>query len=241
MVFIRPDIPGWQVRPLNGPGLTPTMCASPVVFDLDGVIVETHLVKYRAMLSLFGDQTDQQDAIARYILANGGVSRRIKLAYLLKNHVCTEPTEALLSDYLQRYAARLAHELATAPMVPGVEPFIARYPAARYVCSSAPEAEVHDQITRRSLARHFAAVYGSDTPKSTALRAIAATHPGQPIVFFGDSVGDWEAARQAGVAFVGVTRERDNFQGLPVLKLQDFTSPEIVQATILQAIAQGEA
>jgi len=215
------------------------MCASPIVFDLDGVIVETHLVKYKAMLSLFGDHADQQDAIAQYILGNGGVPRRTKLAHLLKNHVRTEPTDALLSGYLQRYAAELEQQLATAPMVPGVESFIARYPAARYVCSSAPEAEVHEQITRRSLSHHFAAVYGSDTPKSAALRAIAATHPGQPIVFFGDSVGDWEAANQAGVAFVGVTRERDNFRGLPVLNLQDFTCPKTVQATILQAVMQG--
>ena len=217
------------------------MCASPIVFDLDGVIVQTLLVKYRAMLSLFGDHTDQRDAIAQYILANGGVPRRTKLAYLLKNHVRTEPTDALLSGYLQRYASELEHQLALAPMVPGVEPFIAQYPGTRYVCSSAPEAEVHDQISRRALSHHFAAVYGSNTLKSTALRAIAAAHPGQPIVFFGDYVGDWEAANQAGVAFVGVTSERDNFRGLPVLKLQDFSSPKAVKEAILQSVTQGAA
>jgi phosphoglycolate phosphatase-like HAD superfamily hydrolase len=206
-----------------------------VALDLDGVIVKTNCVKCAAMLSLFSEFPEQQGTIREYILANGGVPRRIKLAHLLRHNLRTEPTDALLSDYLRRYALQLQHQLALAPMVEGVGEFIALYAGPRYVCSSAPDVEVHEQIVRRSLGHHFSAVYGGTTPKPNALRAIAASHPHQPLVFFGDSVGDYEASRQAGVGFVGVVCERDNFQGMDVVKLRDFAHRATVEEAMLRA------
>jgi phosphoglycolate phosphatase-like HAD superfamily hydrolase len=217
------------------------MSVGAVVFDLDGVIVKTNFVKHTAMLSLFADHPDKQSAISEFILSNGGVPRKSKLAHLLQNSLQIEPTDALLSEYLRRYAVQLEHQLAVAPMVEGVGQFIACYPAPRYVCSSAPEAEVHEQVSRRSLSHHFAAVYGSTTPKSDALRTIAASHSKQPVVFFGDSVGDYKASCQAGVAFVGVVCECDNFQALPVVKLRDFAHRATVEQAMLRAVAQGAA
>ena len=209
------------------------------VFDLDGVIVKTNFVKHAAMLSLFADHPEQQGAISAFILANGGVPRRAKLAHLLRHHLRAEPTDALLNEYLHRYAIQLEHQLAVAPMVEGVGEFIAGHPGTCYVCSSAPDVEVREQVARRSLGRHFAAVYGGATPKPDALRAIAASPPNRSVVFFGDSVGDYEASREAGVAFVGVVCERDNFQELPVVKLRDFAHPAIVEQAMRCAQAQG--
>lgn len=217
------------------------MSVGAVVFDLDGVIVKTNFVKHAAMLSLFAAHPEQQGAISEFILANGGVPRRAKLAHLLQHNLRTTPTDALLSEYLRRYAVQLEQQLAAAPMVEGVGEFIARHPGPRYVCSSAPEAEVHDQVSRRSLGHHFAAVYGGTTPKPDALRAIATSHPSQPVVFFGDSAGDYEASCLAGVAFVGVVCERDNFQGMPVIKLQDFAHRATVDQAMRRAVTQGAA
>lgn len=217
------------------------MSVGAVVFDLDGVIVKTNFVKHAVMLSLFEEHPAQRDVISEFILSNGGVPRRDKLAHLLQNNLRTEPTDALLSEYLHRYAIRLEHHLAVAPMVEGIGEFIADYPSARYVCSSAPDAEVHEQLVRRSLGRHLAAVYGSSTPKGDALRAIVTSHSSEPVVFFGDSLGDYEASCQAGVAFVGVVCERDNFHGMPVIKLRDFTDRATVDQAMLQAVARSAA
>src|SRR4051794_40016362 len=103
-----------------------------VALDLDGVIVKTNFVKHAAMLSLFADYPEQQAAIGEFILANGGVPRRAKLAHLLRHNLRTEPTDALLSEYLRRYALQLQHQLAVAPMVEGVGEFIASYAGPRY-------------------------------------------------------------------------------------------------------------
>jgi phosphoglycolate phosphatase-like HAD superfamily hydrolase len=217
------------------------MSASAVVFDLDGVIVKTNFVKHAAMLSLFGEHSEQQNAISQYILSNGGVPRKVKLTHLLRNVLDTEPTETLLSEYLHRYAIALEHQLPAAPMVDGVGAFIASCPGARYVCSSAPEAEVHAQLARGSLATHLTAIHAGAASKSHALMDIVAMHAAGPVVFFGDSVGDYEAACEAGIAFVGVVCERNNFQGTPVVVIKDFSDRAAVEQAMLQSVTQSAA
>jgi phosphoglycolate phosphatase-like HAD superfamily hydrolase len=204
------------------------MTSAVVVLDLDGVIVKTNLVKHDAMLSLFADYPDRQSSMSAFILENGGVPRKVKLAALLQEFLNVTPTERAIEGLLARYAKALEHRLAIAPTVEGVEHFVASWPGPRYVCSSAPESEVHEQVSRLSLQTQFTAVYGGDTPKSEALRQIAAANPERSVVFFGDSIGDYEAAVRAKVGFVAVACERDNFENMPVVKIRDFANQAIL-------------
>ena len=210
-----------------------------VVFDLDGVILKTNLIKYRAMLSLFADYQEQQGSISAYILARGGAPRRDKLFGLLHDLLGVEPSTAMLDDYLERYARALEHELAIAPIVEGIDGFLHHDGYTFYVSSSAPETEVYQQLQGRNLLIYFTGLYGATTPKAAALRAVQAAHPESPLVFFGDAVGDWAAAKEAGVAFIGVINERDNFGDEAVLKLSDFTNITQVEACIQRALAEA--
>ncbi|UFU11957.1 HAD hydrolase-like protein (plasmid) [Ideonella dechloratans] len=205
------------------------------------MIVKTNLVKRDTMLSLFADISDQQDAISRFILENGGIPRRMKLAQLLRKYRHADPSEEMLSEYLRRYATALEHQLAAAHMVEGVAEFIASDLVSQHVCSSAPESEVRKQLACRGLEAHFAAIYGGEMPKAEALRTIKAAHMNGPIVFFGDSSADYEAAREAGAAFVAVVCEHDNFQSESVVRITDFSHRAGVEQAILQSLAQRRA
>lgn len=72
------------------------MSIGAAVFDLDGVIVKTNLVKHSAMLSLFADHPEQRSAISEFILANGGVPRRDKLAHLPQHCITSRSVSGLL-------------------------------------------------------------------------------------------------------------------------------------------------
>ena len=225
----------------QGPGRASCMPAAVVVLDLDGVIVKTNLVKHDAMLALFADDPARQASVSAFILAHGGVPRRHKLTALLHARLGTAPSEAAIEALLARYAAALAHQLAAAPMVEGVEAFLASWPGPMYVCSSAPVPEVHSQLSGRALDARFAAVYGGDTPKCEALRQIADANPGRRVVFFDDAVSDHAAAQAAGVAFVAVACERDNFATMAVAKIQDFVQPAVVARAMTEALASPNA
>lgn len=209
------------------------------VLDLDGVILKTNLIKYRAMLSLFAGYKEQQESISTYILARGGVPRRAKLFGLLRDLLGVDPSPALLEDYLARYAHALEHELAIAPTVEGIDGFLHHDGYTFYVSSSAPEPEVYQQIQRRNLLTYFAGIYGANTPKATALQTIRTANPGKRLIFFGDAIGDWNAAKAAHVAFIAVINERDNFGNEAVLKLSDFTNITQVEACMQRALAEA--
>jgi len=130
----------------------------------------------------------------------------------------------------------LAHELAIPPMVEGMAAFLQEKGYTFYVCSSAPEAEVHCQLEQRNLLPYFTKVYGSTVAKADALCAIRAVHPDGAIVFFGDAVSDWAAAQSAVVAFIGVVNERDNFGDQPVMKLHNFVDQMEVEEFIELAL-----
>ena len=213
--------------------------AQVVVLDLDGVIVKSNLIKYRAMLSLFAAQPEHTAAISAFILANGGVPRQEKLTTILATILGLQMTPSLIADYLQRYDHQLAAHLRAVPLVEGVADFVASGDYCCYVSSSAPETEVESHLVRTGLRPYFAAIFGRDTPKATALTAIKQRHPDAMMVFFGDAVRDLRAAQAANVPFIGVVCERDNFAGYDVVKLQDFSDRIVVQQCIDAAIGSG--
>jgi beta-phosphoglucomutase-like phosphatase (HAD superfamily) len=87
------------------------MIPAALVFDLDGVIVKTNFTKHDAMLSLFDDHPDRRESISAFILSNGGVPRREKIARILRDHLQIEPTDSALARYLTQYAVRLDQHL----------------------------------------------------------------------------------------------------------------------------------
>jgi phosphoglycolate phosphatase-like HAD superfamily hydrolase len=103
--------------------------------------------------------------------------------------------------------------------------------------ASALDIEVRAQLSRRGFAEYFSAVFGARTPKVSALRQVAQRHPAAVAVFFGDSVGDWEAAKEAGVAFVAVVSDRDSLPGQSVVKLPKFLSSDVVRESIDYVLA----
>ncbi|WP_269759252.1 HAD family hydrolase [Variovorax sp. E3] len=215
--------------------------ASVIVLDFDGVVIKSHVAKRRAMLAMFSEHPERAAEIDAYILSHGGVARREKLAGILETIIGVEPTPAILVQYLSRYARCVEEALSGAPFVDGVTEFVAQCPCPVYISSTAPEAEIHEQLQRADLLRRFDAVYGSGTQKARALEEIAARHRGMEMVFFGDSLGDLVAARDAKVPFIAVTNERDNFKDMDVVKLDSFHSRDRVEHSIRAALSRFAA
>lgn len=206
--------------------------SSVAVFDLDGVLVASTTAKHRALMSIFDGYPHLNPALSEYFLVRGGVPRREKIAGALVDVIGVSVDEAVLSNYLTTYDVAVKHALLLAPLVPGVQEFVRSVAYPKYVCSSAPEAEVDEQLRRFALHSCFDGRYGGGTPKQQALREIAERHGYKHVVFFGDAVADHDAAIEAGIAFVAVTYERDAFGTRQVVRLRDFTNRAAVEESI---------
>ncbi len=179
-----------------------------IVFDFDGVLVESVDVKTRAFVEIYRPYGDKvTEAVAAYHLAHGGVSRHEKFRHfhhaLLGQALSLEEEQQLAA----RFSALVEDAVVAAPWVAGAREFVgAHYQSMPlHVASATPTEELRRIINRRGMQAYFRQVEGAPLPKGEILRRIIAAGgcvPGR-VLMVGDALADLEGARQAGTAFLG--------------------------------------
>ncbi len=187
-----------------------------VFFDFDGVIAASLAVKRAAIVALFAPYGDTvRDAALAYHVANGGMPRRDKLRHCLEQLAGQPADEAVLAELDQTFARLAFQGVVTAPLLPGVMSTLqtllqARIPA--FVVSGTPEEEMRSIVRHRGLAPYFQGVFGSPRPKGDIVGQILRQTSYTPshCLFIGDALADWRAARECGLAFLGIVSPGQN-------------------------------
>jgi phosphoglycolate phosphatase-like HAD superfamily hydrolase len=183
------------------------MTTGAVVFDFDGVLIESVEIKSRAFLELFRAHPEHHEAIRRYHLDHLGISRYEKFAWvheeLLGQHLGTDER----AELGRRYSEIVFAQARSCPAVAGADRALEGLQAAGvplYVASGTPEAELRELVEARGWARRFRAVYGSPRRKPEILRRVTRELGLGPaeVVMVGDGRSDFEAANEAHVRFV---------------------------------------
>lgn len=182
---------------------------SSLVFDCDGVILDSNRVKTEAFYQVslpYGKAAAQ--AMVDYHVANGGISRYKKFSYfveqLVPKHapgVAGPDREALLASY----AEHVGKGLLSCDVAPSLEALRQQIPDVRWlIVSGGDQAELRDVFAQRGLAELFdGGIFGSPDSKNEILaRELASNNIQQPALFLGDSKYDYQAASAAGLDFV---------------------------------------
>jgi HAD superfamily hydrolase (TIGR01549 family) len=196
-----------------------------LIFDFDGVIVESEHIKTRAFQTLYRQHGPEVvAAVVAYHEANGGISRRKKIRHCHESLLGTDLDGAKLEALCRWFSALVEDEVVQCDWVPGAREVLASQSKRRplFVVSGTPQDELTRIVERRGLAEWFTEVHGSPPEKATTIRSILARHGLDPhtVLFVGDAAADWRAARETGVRFIGrlADPERNPFQpGTPVI------------------------
>ncbi|WCB47017.1 HAD family hydrolase [Nitratidesulfovibrio vulgaris] len=184
------------------------MPLSCIVFDCDGVILESVNVKTEAFARVaepFG--CDVRDRLVAYHIENGGVSRYKKFEWMFREVLGREISSDELNELGRRYAEYAFEGVLNAQLVPGAYDAITAWHGRvpMYVCSGAPHEELTHILHERGLSRFFAGIYGSPPGKSELLAKVVKLADVAPAttVMIGDSKTDLRAAEDVGTLFYG--------------------------------------
>lgn len=185
---------------------------STLVFDCDGVVLDSNKVKtqafYQATLP-YGEAAAQ--AMVDYHVANGGVSRYKKFAYFLEQIApnivpsYAEQQGPNLEALLQAYAGCVREGLLRCEVASGLEALREQTPNASWlIVSGGDQAELRDVFAQRGIAKWFnGGIFGSpDTKDEILARELASGNIQPPALFLGDSKYDYQAASAAGLGFL---------------------------------------
>lgn len=183
---------------------------SAVLFDMDGVIINTTPLYYRVWAE-FGrsrGHTPTQDEL----FATNGVRAQDVIRTWLGNSVSDSEADAITIELAAQVARMLATE--TVLPIPGVQNFVTALAAAgiqRAVATSALPANASLSLARVGLANSFGAVITADDvtrgkphPEPWLKAAAALGVPPAHCVVFEDSVSGLRAAKAAGAKCVAL-------------------------------------
>lgn len=182
-----------------------------VIFDFDGVILESAEIKTAAFLDLFAEYPEHREGIVRYHLDNLGVSRHRKFEWIyaeLLGRPLDDEQSRRLGD---AFSEIVMEKILACPFVPGALELLEALhrQCLLFVASGTPQEELEHIVESRGLRRFFTEVWGTPLGKVEIIRSILTRFElaeGE-VLFLGDGISDYCAAQETGVPFLA--RETD--------------------------------
>jgi len=201
-----------------------------IIFDFDGVLVESVDVKTRAFGALYEKYGEKVVAqVENYHLSHGGVSRFEKFRYFQIEILGEAPlTEREVADLAAAFSDLVMDRVVAAPMVIGAQAFLdsAGNHLPLFVVSGTPTAELDEIIGRRNLDTVFSGTWGSPRSKAENIAELLREHdlPANRCIVIGDAIADLDGARANDVHFLGrVAASDDNIFAADIKTFVDFS------------------
>ena len=201
-----------------------------IVFDLDGVIIESADIKTEAFRKLFSGYPDKLSQIIAYHEKNAGISRYVKFRYIYNKMLGQELTPEREKELGEEFSRIVLDRIFKAPLVTGVIEFL-KNNSARYlllIASGTPKEELQYILKQRGLDTYFQGAYGTPLTKIEIIRRILAEHrlKNQEVIFVGDAESDRIAAEEMDITFIARMNESNTVLEKCTWKIHDFTDFE---------------
>jgi HAD superfamily hydrolase (TIGR01549 family) len=182
-----------------------------IIFDFDGVILDSNKIKSNAFTKLFKDKNKNQenlDMIIRYHKDNMGISRNKKIKFyyenILKQKITNKEVDKIASDY----SKLVFNKIIKTKFISGSKYFLSKN-FKRYlffVSSGTPENELINICEKRKIDKYFTGIYGSPDNKEKHIKRIMKKNSlkENEVIFIGDALADYNAAVKNKIFFIGI-------------------------------------
>ena len=178
-----------------------------IVFDFDGVLVESTEVKTQAYIKLFKhEKSHLRESILNYHIKNMGISRFQKVQTIYKNILRRPLSDKDLSSICKKFSDIVLDSIVASPWVEGAHTFIQENIEKYifFIVSGTPQDELKKILEHRKCKDYFCEALGSPKTKEILLHELMKKYQIQPneLVYVGDTETDWNAARTVGIPFI---------------------------------------
>ena len=139
-----------------------------IIFDFDGVLVESNEIRFNGFRKLFkGYPQDQIERLVSYAKANGGVSRYKKIEYFF-NEIRQEPvSDEQVDHWAVQFSELVEQDIVEAKSVEGSLEFLREYfnHFDFAIVSGSDQAELRRVCKKRKIDHFFKAILGSPLKK----------------------------------------------------------------------------
>ena len=178
-----------------------------IIFDFDGVILDSIPVKTEAFRKLFEEfPKNKVDKLIDYHLENGGKSRYIKIQYFFNEILHQDISEKDIQNYANKYSELTKQELANQKyLISDTIDFIkSNYQKYNmHIASGADENDLRYICESLELNQYFISINGSPKIKSEIVKDILIdnNYSKDETILIGDSINDFEAAKINNINF----------------------------------------
>jgi len=202
-----------------------------IIFDFDGVLVESTDIKTEAFRKLFSRWSDKVDEGVAFHLKNMGISRYIKFKHFYENIISERYSEEIGLKLGSEFSDIVLDAIKIAPFVKGVETFLDNFHLKYnfYIASGTPDEELCEIASHKGINKYFNGIFGSSLTKAEIINNILGTESlkNNMVIFVGDAASDKEAAEGMGVHFVlRVTEENRDLRSSCRYEISDLTELE---------------
>ena len=200
-----------------------------IFWDFDGVIKESVALKGDCFCDLFpGITLSQKNYIYDYHLANGGISRSIKILHYI-DYLGLKLSNLEKTELITKFGSLVFNKTVQSSWVPGVEAYIKNNPFNQkfYLISGTPQHELNSIVEQLDIDHCFLEVAGSPQDKTDYVAQILLHYPSSTSsLFVGDALTDYVAARASNIPFLFREHYLNSHLLLPrdtnVYRCQDF-------------------
>jgi phosphoglycolate phosphatase-like HAD superfamily hydrolase len=179
-----------------------------VIFDFDGVLVESNRAKDDAFLALFKRYEPYSSRMYAYHLSERTLPRAEKLRHCVEEIIGRRGDEHLLQEMVQMFSRLVVERVVASEDVPGSREMLEelRGKLPLYISSATPQRELLEILRARGIDGYFKKIFGNPpTAKVVAIRQVLEDNhiSSSEAVFIGDAPSDYEAAMVCRVQFLG--------------------------------------
>ena len=196
-----------------------------IIFDFDGVIINSHKIKTLAFYNIFKSYGKGFSLKAKkFHLDNIGKSRFIKFRFILKKIFKSRVSKEKLLTLDKKFDIFIDNKIKKMTPSKYLMSFLKNKENLGdfYISTGTPQSKIIKILKEKKLIKYFKKVYGSPRSKISHIEEIKKNH--NKIVFIGDSFEDFKAAEKTCINFI-LKYNSENFllrKKLTVQKINSF-------------------